>query len=81
MSSPYGELPERFAATFGRPPQGIWAAPGRVNLIGEHVDYNDGLVFPMAIRPRITFAIRPSESSSPLTIVGCTRCPPLATVE
>ena len=55
MSTPYDELPERFAATFGRPPQGIWAAPGRVNLIGEHVDYNDGRVLPFALSHR-TFA-------------------------
>lgn len=38
-----------FAAAFGREPEGIAFAPGRVNLIGEHVDYNDGLVLPMPI--------------------------------
>ena len=38
-----------FAATFGHPPVGVAFAPGRVNLIGEHVDYNDGLVLPMPI--------------------------------
>ncbi|MGA2177774.1 MAG: galactokinase [Verrucomicrobiota bacterium] len=38
-----------FAKTFGRPPRWIVAAPGRVNVIGEHTDYNDGFVLPMAI--------------------------------
>jgi galactokinase len=38
-----------FERRCGRPPRWIVAAPGRVNLIGEHVDYNDGFVIPMAI--------------------------------
>ncbi len=38
-----------FAKAFGRPPRWIVAAPGRVNVIGEHTDYNDGFVLPMAI--------------------------------
>lgn len=40
---------ERFAAHFGRPATHAAAAPGRVNLIGEHVDYCDGFVLPIAI--------------------------------
>ncbi len=40
---------EQFAKTYGRPPRWIVAAPGRVNVIGEHTDYNDGFVLPMAI--------------------------------
>ena len=43
------ELVSAFEREYGRPPQGIAEAPGRVNLIGEHVDYNDGLVLPLAI--------------------------------
>jgi galactokinase len=38
-----------FAKSYGRPPRWIVAAPGRVNVIGEHTDYNDGFVLPMAI--------------------------------
>lgn len=39
----------RFDEQFGRPPRWVAAAPGRVNLIGEHTDYNAGFVLPMAI--------------------------------
>ncbi len=38
-----------FEREFGQAPEGIAEAPGRVNLIGEHVDYNDGVVLPFAI--------------------------------
>ena len=38
-----------FADRFGVDPEGIWAAPGRVNVIGEHTDYNDGFVLPVAL--------------------------------
>ncbi|MHA6630339.1 galactokinase [Pseudonocardia sichuanensis] len=41
-----------FAELFGREPDGRWAGPGRVNLIGEHVDYADGLCLPFAIAQR-----------------------------
>jgi galactokinase len=41
-----------FRSTFDRPPTGVWSAPGRVNLIGEHTDYNGGYVLPFAINLR-----------------------------
>lgn len=44
-----------FAAVYGAAPTGTWAAPGRVNLIGEHTDYNDGFVMPLAL-PHTTLA-------------------------
>src|SRR3954447_10659963 len=47
---------ERFRACFGRPPRWVAAAPGRVNLIGEHTDYNDGFVLPMAIDRYVVIA-------------------------
>lgn len=44
-----------FAELYGERPAGIWAAPGRVNLIGEHTDYNAGFVMPLAL-PHTTLA-------------------------
>jgi galactokinase len=44
-----------FQAQYGSAPEGVWHAPGRANLIGEHTDYNDGFVLPFAL-DRGTFA-------------------------
>ncbi len=49
----------QFEAQFGEPPAFIVRAPGRVNLIGEHTDYNDGFVLPMAIDRATYIALRP----------------------
>ncbi|MCC2278438.1 galactokinase [Streptomyces sp. ET3-23] len=40
---------ENFRTVYGKPPAGVWAAPGRVNLIGEYTDFNDGFVMPFAL--------------------------------
>jgi galactokinase len=44
-----GHTTQQFVKVYERQPRWIAAAPGRVNIIGEHTDYNDGFVFPMAI--------------------------------
>ena len=46
-----------FKAKYGREPLGVWSAPGRVNLIGEHTDYNQGFVLPFAINRRTYAAV------------------------
>ncbi len=48
---------EGFEAVFGSAPDGLWSAPGRVNLIGEHTDYNEGFVLPFAIDRRTVVAL------------------------
>lgn len=50
-----------FAQTFGGEPVGVWSAPGRVNVIGEHVDYNGGPCLPIALPHRAYVAVRPRE--------------------
>ncbi|MGA5039200.1 galactokinase [Streptomyces capoamus] len=51
------QVAERFAELYGTRPEGVWAAPGRVNLIGEHTDYNDGFVMPFALPHRTVAAV------------------------
>lgn len=48
---------ENFKEKFGEKPD-LFSAPGRINVIGEHTDYNDGFVLPAAINKRIYFALR-----------------------
>jgi galactokinase len=50
-----------FESRFNRAPAGVWSAPGRVNLIGEHTDYNDGFVLPFAIDRRTVLALAPRD--------------------
>ena len=52
-----------FTKQYGTAPAWIVSAPGRVNLIGEHTDYNDGFVFPMAIERYTVIAAAPGEGS------------------
>jgi len=52
---------DRFARRFGRPPAVVADAPGRVNLVGEHTDYNDGFVLPTAIPQRTRVALAPRD--------------------
>lgn len=53
-----GRVVEAFVSKFGEEPEGLIRAPGRVNLIGEHTDYNDGFVLPMAIDRAVWVALR-----------------------
>ncbi|WP_344323661.1 galactokinase, partial [Kitasatospora putterlickiae] len=49
---------DTFEELYGHAPEGVWAAPGRVNLIGEHTDYNDGFVLPIAIPQAVRAYVR-----------------------
>jgi galactokinase len=51
-------LEAAFVDRYGHAPEGVWSAPGRVNVIGEHTDYNGGLCLPMALPHRTYVAAR-----------------------
>jgi galactokinase len=55
------DLQQQFVQKFGREPKWIVRAPGRVNLIGEHTDYNDGFVLPLAIDRAVWVALEPRD--------------------
>ncbi len=58
------DIEELFRRRFGREPEVIGVAPGRVNLIGEHTDYNDGFVFPAAIDKGLRIAAARTDGHS-----------------
>ena len=61
VSEPAQRVVAAFTEAFAGEPDGSWWAPGRVNLIGEHTDYNDGFVLPFALPHRIAVAAAPRE--------------------
>ncbi len=66
------DLAARFEREFGKAPDGVWQAPGRVNLIGEHTDYNEGFVLPFAIdrTARVAVSVRPDSVVRLLSTYG-----------
>jgi galactokinase len=55
---------EHFEKIVHKAPDYIFLSPGRINIIGEHVDYNDGFVMPAAINKYICFAVSKNDSSA-----------------
>ncbi|HUZ20583.1 MAG TPA: galactokinase [Acidimicrobiales bacterium] len=62
-------MSDGFRDAFGRDPEGVWAAPGRVNVIGEFTDYNDGFVLPIAL-PHVTRAAIARRDDGRLRVVS-----------
>ncbi len=61
---PLKSLTARFAAVFGHSPERLTRAPGRVNLLGEHVDYNGGVVLPAAIDRWVSLVSAPTRDGT-----------------
>jgi galactokinase len=62
--STVGRVEKQFLRWAGREPTAVWTAPGRVNLIGEHTDYNGGFVLPIAIDRFTTVAVAPRDDTA-----------------
>ncbi len=69
---------ELFRSRFGGEPDGVWLAPGRANLMGEHTDYNEGYVLPFALSQGVAAAAA-RRAGRRLTL--CSRQEPAAAVE
>jgi galactokinase len=61
MTSIQQQVQDAFQPQFGKQPVFVVRAPGRVNLIGEHTDYNDGFVMPLATEGAIYLAVAPAD--------------------
>ncbi|MFP5501584.1 MAG: galactokinase [Candidatus Sericytochromatia bacterium] len=68
MTDRIAALKAAYEAQFGAPPEFVVRAPGRVNLIGEHTDYNDGFVFPVAIDREMLIAATPKPDRKDLEV-------------
>ncbi|MBV9593095.1 MAG: galactokinase [Actinobacteria bacterium] len=64
MGDQIDALAERFRRSYRREPVGVWSAPGRVNLIGDHTDYNEGFVLPIALAQRTWIALAPTTGAT-----------------
>jgi galactokinase len=73
-------IEEKFLETFGEEPDLVAAAPGRVNLIGEHIDYSEGFVLPFAIKDRTLVAAR-KRADSTVRIASAQRRSKIVTVD
>jgi galactokinase len=74
------QIEKNFLETFGEEPDLVAAAPGRVNLIGEHIDYSDGFVLPFAIKDRTLVAVR-KRNDSTVRIASAQRRNKIVTVD
>lgn len=66
----YNELMQKYRAHFGRDPEVVAYAPGRIEVLGNHTDYNEGFVFSAAINFGTFFAAAPSASGACRLVAG-----------
>ena len=66
----YDELVAKFEQHFGEKPVAVAYAPGRIEVLGNHTDYNEGYVFSAAIDKGTFFAVSPSEDDTVRLVAG-----------